>query len=302
MADQWDGGTVTAEPVSVLLDGNMKLGHLAVAFEDLSVPMPGLNVTVTRSYDSRRTDRADFGIGWDLAVSSMRVAKNRPVGDSWVLGTAEQPVQLPQGVELALWCARAPLRKLVTIQLPDGTALAFKPRLEVHPSVRLYSPEPDCSVVPQDQVKVVFTPVGKTQGTLEPVDPPVAIVFPQLNDGPYGPGAGQPGVCRLQGGLLSKGMPGLDPAYEPVTFKYTSPEGAVFIVEQTKGVESVTDRNGNCLTFTPQAITHTLGSAGAPPAGGAAPAPSTQIITFTRDAADRITAITDPAQSPPVPR
>jgi hypothetical protein len=51
MADKWDGGTVTADPVFVLLDGNMKIGHFAVAFEDLSVPMPGLNVTVTRSYD-----------------------------------------------------------------------------------------------------------------------------------------------------------------------------------------------------------------------------------------------------------
>jgi hypothetical protein len=61
---------------------------LTVAFEDLSVPMPGLNVTVTRSYDSRRTDRADFGVGWDLAVSSMRVVKNRPVGQGYVLRAA----------------------------------------------------------------------------------------------------------------------------------------------------------------------------------------------------------------------
>jgi RHS repeat-associated protein len=280
MAEQWDGGTVTAEPVFVLLDGNMKIGHFAVAFEDLSVPMPGLNVTVTRSYDSRRTDRADFGVGWDLAVSSMRVVKNRPVGQGYMLqsaGLAE--ISQVAGQSIHLWTARAPLRKMVTLALPDGTALAFKPRLEVHPGVRMYSPEPDCSIVPQNQVKVVFTPVGKTQGTLEPIDPPDAIAFPQLNDGPYGPGAGQPGVCRLEGGVLSKGMPGFDPSYEPVRFKYTSPEGAVFMVAEAKGVESVQDRNGNRLTFTPEAITHSSGLS----------------ITFTRDSAGRIAAITDPA-------
>jgi len=32
--------------------------------------MPGLNVTVMRSYDSRRTDMADFGGRMDLAVSA----------------------------------------------------------------------------------------------------------------------------------------------------------------------------------------------------------------------------------------
>ncbi len=48
-AGTWDGRTLAAAPVSVLLDGNMKIGHFALAFEDLTVPLPGLNVTVTRS-------------------------------------------------------------------------------------------------------------------------------------------------------------------------------------------------------------------------------------------------------------
>ncbi len=221
----------------------------------------------------------------------MRLVKNRPMATDWSVGTADDQAHLPEGIALHLWCARAPLRKLITLALPDGTALTFKPRLEVHSSVRIYSPEADCSIVPQNQVKVVFVPVGKTLGTLEPIDPPGAIAWPGLNDGPYGPGAGKPGVCRLQGGILSKGLPGFDPAYEPVKFKYTSPEGAVFIVEESKGVESLTDRNGNRLTFTPQAITYT-GSAGVPPASGAVPAPVTLSITFTRDSASRIT---DPA-------
>jgi len=146
----------------------------------------------------------------------MRLVKNRPLGEHWVVDTNPEPAQLPNGTTLELWCATTPLKKLVTLALPDGSVLAFKPRLEVHPSVRIYSTDPACSVVPQDQVRLAFVPVGKNPGTLEPVDPPQTITYPQFNDGPYGPGAGQPGVCRLQGGYLSKGLPGFDPKYEPV--------------------------------------------------------------------------------------
>jgi YD repeat-containing protein len=91
--------------------------------------------------------------------------------------------------------------------------------------------------------------------------------------------AGQSGVVRLQSGFLSKGLPGFDPMYEPTKFKYTSPEGMVFVVEENKGVLSMADRNENTLTFTDTAITHSNGMA----------------VTISRDAQKRITAITDPA-------
>jgi hypothetical protein len=71
----------------------------------------------------------------------MRVVKNRPVGQGYVLQTAGvAEISQVAGQTIHLWCARAPLRKMVTVQLPDGTALAFKPRLEVHSGVRMYSP------------------------------------------------------------------------------------------------------------------------------------------------------------------
>jgi RHS repeat-associated protein len=277
-ATQWDGGTLTTDPLSLLLDGNMKIGHFALAFQDLSVQLPGLGINLTRSYDSRRTDIADFGQSWDLAISSMRLLKNRPLGNGYVMDSS---TSTPAGtlINLPLFRAIAPSRKLVTLVLPDGSALAFQPRLEVHPTVRIYSPSSDSSIVPQDQVKLTFVPFGKTTGTLEPIDPPATIAYPQYNDGPYGLGASQPGVVRLQGGILSKGLPGFDPTYEPTRFKYTSPEGLSFLIEENKGVLQMEDRNDNTLTFTDTAITHSNGMA----------------VTFTRDASKRVTAITDPA-------
>jgi hypothetical protein len=48
----------------LLLDGQMKIGHFAVAFEDLAVPMPGLSVTVTRTTTaSARTVRTLVSAG-----------------------------------------------------------------------------------------------------------------------------------------------------------------------------------------------------------------------------------------------
>jgi hypothetical protein len=48
-----DGSFFEIPGPQIVLDGNMKIGHFALAFEDLSVPMPGLNITFTRSYDCR---------------------------------------------------------------------------------------------------------------------------------------------------------------------------------------------------------------------------------------------------------
>ena len=50
------------------------------------------------------------------------------------------------------------------------------------------------------------------------------------------------------------------------------------MIDQTGGVQTITDPNGNVLSFTANGITHSAGLG----------------ITFTRDANGRITQITDP--------
>ncbi|HRQ65461.1 MAG TPA: Ig-like domain-containing protein, partial [Xanthomonadaceae bacterium] len=49
----WDAGGNTAfDSRVVTVDGEMKLGHFAISFEEVSIPVAGIPVTVTRSYDT----------------------------------------------------------------------------------------------------------------------------------------------------------------------------------------------------------------------------------------------------------
>ena len=66
--------------------------------------------------------------------------------------------------------------------------------------------------------------------------------------------------------------------YNPSQYTLTRPDGAKYEYEQTIGLRKVTDRNGNTLTFTPDAIEHSSG----------------ERIALHRDGRGRITEIVDP--------
>ena len=69
----------------------------------------------------------------------------------------------------------------------------------------------------------------------------------------------------------------LDPI-NPSRYVYTTPDGTEMEIQEILGLRKLTDRNDNALTITEDGITHTSGKS----------------ITFTRDAENRITTITDP--------
>ena len=66
--------------------------------------------------------------------------------------------------------------------------------------------------------------------------------------------------------------------YNPTRWEYTSETGAVYIIDDTSGLESVTDSNGNVETFT---------AAGVQSSSGAG-------LEITRDSLGRVTSVTDP--------
>src|SRR5260370_436846 len=71
---------------------------------------------------------------------------------------------------------------------------------------------------------------------------------------------------------------GNNQVYDPQQFKLTTLDGTVLIVDRTRGLVSMSDRNGNFITVSSAGIT----------------ARSGQGIVFTRDGSARITQITDP--------
>ncbi len=59
--------TRTAD-LSYSVAGNLKLGQFTIQFTDLSIPVAGIPITITRRYDSLDTSTGEFGAGWRLAL------------------------------------------------------------------------------------------------------------------------------------------------------------------------------------------------------------------------------------------
>ncbi|MEO8271565.1 MAG: putative Ig domain-containing protein, partial [Aureliella sp.] len=60
-------GSTNVVDVSVGLSGALKLGNFHLSFEDMTIPVAGIPITVVRTYDTLRADRqGDFGYGWQL--------------------------------------------------------------------------------------------------------------------------------------------------------------------------------------------------------------------------------------------
>ncbi|MCZ2343882.1 MAG: putative Ig domain-containing protein [Bacteroidales bacterium] len=77
------GGTSTAE-VSVEVAGALKLGNFTVAFTDLSIPVAGIPITVTRVYDSLDAGKeGDFGYGWHLELGGYTITADSSTLDNY---------------------------------------------------------------------------------------------------------------------------------------------------------------------------------------------------------------------------
>ena len=63
--------------------GNFKVGQFSLSFLELSVPVSGIPIQLLRNYDSRDTRKGDFGFGWTLGASGLRVTESGKMGRAW---------------------------------------------------------------------------------------------------------------------------------------------------------------------------------------------------------------------------
>ena len=66
--------------------------------------------------------------------------------------------------------------------------------------------------------------------------------------------------------------------WNPTRWRLTAADGTVFVIDEGEGVKTITDLNGNMLTFEGDQIAHSSG----------------QTVTIQRDGLNRVTSITDP--------
>jgi RHS repeat-associated protein len=215
------GGRGNVAVTTVGVEGNLKLGQFRLEFADLSIPLSGIPIEITRVYDTHDAGRqGDFGYGWTLGVKDARILE--------VGATGEYDTFVPDKTK-------------VYLTSPSGQRVSFtyKERFKVG---TLFGP--------------IFTPYFQA-------DPGVydTLTIDETE------------VTR--GGLLGAlGGEGINPD----NYTLTTAAGTKYRYNQTTGLQTITDLNGNTVTFTDAGIQHSSGVE----------------VTFQRDNRGRITAINSP--------
>jgi RHS repeat-associated protein len=71
------GGLESSVDETVNVAGGLKLGNFTLSFTDLTVPVAGIPITLTRTYDSLNAGTSeDFGYGWRLGLRSIDLHAN----------------------------------------------------------------------------------------------------------------------------------------------------------------------------------------------------------------------------------
>jgi RHS repeat-associated protein len=235
----------SAEPIEI--NSKLKIGQFSLAFQDIAVPVAGIPITVQRIYNSFNKQKGDFGVGWDMALySGIKVQITRELGTNW---RAEQASWWVNGWTYRLVTDRVP-KVLVTYANGRQDRFEFTPRFATGPPYldpRYVTPE--------------FTPLEGTASTLEAMADNDLILYPW---------PAYPNGNRLLDSSTN--------IYNPDRFRLTTAEGMSFVISKSSGLQSITDLNGNTISFSASGISHSSGLS----------------ISMQRDTQGRIVRITDP--------
>ncbi len=239
--------------------GDLKVGNFTVAFTDLNIPVSGIPVTVTRSYDSRNKNSSDFGVGWSIDIQSIKIEENAPPGEGWNMASS--------GGNWPTYCVESQGERSIAVTLPDGKVEEFD--LTATPKCQSY--------VPIQYPAISYTARPGTTSTLKAKN------------------VGQ--VYVSSSGVLFD-MDNLAP-YNPSQYLLTTVDGSVYELDQGFGVRKVTDPNGNSLTYSGAGVIHSSGKslAFSRDAKGRITRitdPSGKGISYSYDLSGNLATVTDP--------
>ena len=133
-----------------LVSGNMKAGNFSLSYEDLNIPLDGLPITVVRNYDSRNKSSGDFGNGWSLALSDLKLEITANIGqDGWIQKQDNFKYTIEQTKE-----------HKVTITYPTGEVEEFDVGLEPN----------EQQILPIEYVKMYFTTKNNSKAKLKSLE------------------------------------------------------------------------------------------------------------------------------------
>ena len=249
--------------IAVIVERNLKVGNFTVSFSDLNIPVAGVPMEVTRTYDSRDKRVGDFGFGWTLGLHNIRLEKSRGLGFKWY--ETVSPELIPN------YCLEATGPHLVTVTFPGGKV--FKFQAAVTPHCQRFTAVTSGTLT--------FIPLPGTHGTLEVVGSADFQV-----DGSI------PGPVNLIG--FGGGVDILNSSL----FKFTAEDGTAFVIDQRAGLQSIKDTNNNTVTISAGGIVHSNGKSitfNRDPLGRIRSVidPAGNAQTYTYDAAGDLVSYTD---------
>src|SRR6267142_128248 len=110
-----------------MLESNLKLGQFSFSEQDLVLPVSGIPLTVTRTYNSLNPRSAEFGYSWTFALNSMDVQLDDQRHDV-TIGSEESPAADDEEDDNGLHrvvSIRTGGGWDVTLTLPDGRRTTF---------------------------------------------------------------------------------------------------------------------------------------------------------------------------------
>jgi RHS repeat-associated protein len=214
-------GSFAAVELEVSVSSNLKLGNFRLSFEDLTIPVAGIPITIARTYDTLRADRdGDFGFGWRMEYRNTDLRTSLPKS-----GLEDIGIYTPfkGGTK-------------VFLTMPGGTreGFTFTPEYKVLPGFGLSS-----------RLIVAFPKFTSDRGVTSTLSAGSGALI--AND--YG---------EL---FASAGIPWNPASPDFGGYTLTTREGLIYRIDGATGLmTSASDRNGNTLAFTENGISSSSGN------------------------------------------
>ncbi|SEF64252.1 RHS repeat-associated core domain-containing protein [Eubacterium ruminantium] len=79
------GGNTATAARKVYVEGNLKVGNMHIGFTDMTENIGKAKISINRIYDSRFKENGDFGYGWNMDISGMKLIENHPITDGYAM-------------------------------------------------------------------------------------------------------------------------------------------------------------------------------------------------------------------------
>jgi len=277
------GADETNTLVEVQINSQLKIGQFSFSEQDLVLPVSGIPITVTRTYNSLNPLAGDFGCNWSYALNSMNVQLDETRQDV-TIGSDQAPFadddSSPNGLPKVV-SIRTGGGWDVTLTLPNGKQAIFA--FSMAPG--FYSGT------------ATWTPPAWVHATLTPLDPSSATIN-FLTSPPYWEDPNNPNVEGVNAPIENQDFPGWILTTQPDGTQYYitrgSPNGVTYADPNNPGsyiyarvygppmLTQIVQRSGDTIVISANSIYHqdTNGIS--------------RTVSFDRDAWGRITAIYDP--------